>query len=290
MANKSDNPGCFTIFFVLLFLGAGAVTFSIPRKPISESTTAENQAHIDRIRGLLREAGNNDIAATGPWTPDLEARFGGFVKLVQQQPDWGAQAGWDFQPEPFWSVEYSKFLAARLQQVNGPAAKAISELKDAADALMKAGILWVPSNSNANALAFWNSAFSGFGDDLFLYLQFRDDPQASEAARADYAATILYGEIHAHQSTRIFMLLGAIFSVGTVLAHMAAGSASSSGQALFLMMGVEFFEWVIYTIGQARTLKDVSLDRDLGQEFVAVLVVGFVIGVWEAARWNRNHR
>ncbi len=303
------------LFFVYIWTPAALVVVSVPGAPTAEELV-ENQPHVDVIRGLLREAGNPSIPATGPWTGELQNQFSVFLENgLQKQEHWGnpesfhrdAENGtrWPHVADGIWSSSYSKHLAKAIAAQPGAFANAASELRQAADALAADDILWSPSISEGLALTFLNGSLSGFADELAVWMRYGDDPEGARRAHRDYKLLTRFVSDYSPIWVLAANVLGALFSVLAVfVAMLLIRYAPSAGDAFKVAFWIEILEGVGFIIGQGLTAHEMpqpfywltsfvaSAIHEFSPEFLARLEervglgVGGQLSVAKASPWG----
>jgi hypothetical protein len=282
----------------MFFVICGGVVYITPDRP-GPAALASSQSDIDAIRALLREAQNMDVAPTGPWDDHVEARFAGFVKWLQGEEHWGnptgrardPKTGWPHPADGIWSRSYSRHLgttiAARPFDQKTPA---VRELKAAADALVKSSVLRTTEEYEvmAIALAPWSGFLSGWAEEIVIHLRFGKSPQLAQQARREYARAIAIGRDAAPYATAVLSILGAAFSLLTVVGYaILVPLGPSSGAVFKLAFGIELVEGLAYLMGQRSILGYWS--DGWYQELGLAVVAGFVLGGIEKRAWERRH-
>lgn len=173
--NDNDGMGCLVVIVVVVVVASIVSVLTLPRDGGVEDRAYANYEHVEVIRDLLIELGNHDIKYQyQPWNSDIEAKFQAVVFQIQSMPQFGTEAGWEYEPDGLWTREYSAFLDTilpeqinqvdRILGIHGPETDFVIEFKGAADALVEGEVIWMPSQFDAASLQFWNVMLSGFGD------------------------------------------------------------------------------------------------------------------------------
>ena len=136
------------------------------------------------------------------------------------------------------------------------------------------------------SLTFANGVFDGWADDLAVKLFHADSTYQKEAALNAFRDAILKGEREYPLATAIFNLLGAIFSIGGLIAVWLARSAANAKDAFNLGFWAEIVESAVFHAGYFATVGASALS---GVEVLITLVVAVLMGV-VAIQLNKKQR
>lgn len=137
-----------------------------------------------------------------------------------------------------------------------------------------------------SSLTFANGVFDGWADDLAVRLFYSDSAYEKQSALSAFREAVLKGEQEYPMATAIFNLIGAIFSIGGVIAVWLARSAASSKEAFNMGFWAEIVESVVFHAGYYATVGKSSVS---GMEVILTLVVAVFMGA-VATQLNKKHR
>lgn len=136
------------------------------------------------------------------------------------------------------------------------------------------------------SLTFTNGILDGWADDVAAWLFNQEKPWAEQEALASYAHAILKGRAEYPKVDLVFNIMGAIFSVGGLVALWLARAADGPKQAFLLGFFAEVIEGAVFVAGEYATIGRYSMSST---EVVLTLVLGVFMG-FVAIFINDHHK